>query len=148
MVGVPMNSAERAYHIPCSTLAQVCIRPRSRETALRSGPRHCGQSAAGLLQAAAAMGKAMGDIAAASDPGGERKLADLARKSDSPNQHALLYLAGLLALSVIMTWLFNVSRGRSGPITLEADHNDPRDYSDEQGVNRLEAFVEMMEARA
>ena len=33
-------------------------------------------------------------------------------------------------------------------LLLEADHNDPRDYSDEQGMNRLEAFVEMMEARA
>ena len=33
-------------------------------------------------------------------------------------------------------------------LLLEADHNDPRDYSDEQGSNRLEAFVEMMEARA
>jgi benzoyl-CoA reductase/2-hydroxyglutaryl-CoA dehydratase subunit BcrC/BadD/HgdB len=31
---------------------------------------------------------------------------------------------------------------------LEADHNDPRAYSDEQGVTRLEAFVEMMEAHA
>lgn len=33
-------------------------------------------------------------------------------------------------------------------LLLEADHNDPRDYSDEQGANRLEAFIEMMEARA
>ncbi|MDH3819265.1 MAG: 2-hydroxyacyl-CoA dehydratase family protein, partial [Myxococcales bacterium] len=33
-------------------------------------------------------------------------------------------------------------------LLLEADHNDPRDYSDEQGSTRLEAFVEMMEARA
>jgi benzoyl-CoA reductase/2-hydroxyglutaryl-CoA dehydratase subunit BcrC/BadD/HgdB len=33
-------------------------------------------------------------------------------------------------------------------LLLEADHNDPRDYSDEQGSNRLEAFVEMMEAQA
>ena len=33
-------------------------------------------------------------------------------------------------------------------LLLEADHNDPRDYSDEQGSTRLEAFVEMMEAHA
>ena len=33
-------------------------------------------------------------------------------------------------------------------LLLEADHNDPRDYSEEQGANRLEAFIEMMEARA
>jgi benzoyl-CoA reductase/2-hydroxyglutaryl-CoA dehydratase subunit BcrC/BadD/HgdB len=33
-------------------------------------------------------------------------------------------------------------------LLLEADHNDPRAYSDEQGATRLEAFVEMMETRA
>ncbi|MBW2277755.1 MAG: 2-hydroxyacyl-CoA dehydratase, partial [Deltaproteobacteria bacterium] len=33
-------------------------------------------------------------------------------------------------------------------LLLEADHSDPRSYSDEQGTSRLEAFVETMEARA
>lgn len=33
-------------------------------------------------------------------------------------------------------------------LLLEADHNDPRSYSVEQGTARLEAFMEMMEARA
>ena len=33
-------------------------------------------------------------------------------------------------------------------LLLEADHNDPRSYSEEQGNSRLEAFVETMEARA
>jgi benzoyl-CoA reductase/2-hydroxyglutaryl-CoA dehydratase subunit BcrC/BadD/HgdB len=32
-------------------------------------------------------------------------------------------------------------------LLLEADHNDPRDYAEEQGANRLEAFVETMETR-
>jgi benzoyl-CoA reductase/2-hydroxyglutaryl-CoA dehydratase subunit BcrC/BadD/HgdB len=30
-------------------------------------------------------------------------------------------------------------------LLLEADHNDPRDYAEEQGANRLEAFIETME---
>jgi bcr-type benzoyl-CoA reductase subunit B len=33
-------------------------------------------------------------------------------------------------------------------LLLEADHNDPRSYSEEQGNSRLEAFVETMEAQA
>jgi benzoyl-CoA reductase/2-hydroxyglutaryl-CoA dehydratase subunit BcrC/BadD/HgdB len=32
-------------------------------------------------------------------------------------------------------------------LLLEADHNDPRSYSEAQGTSRLEAFIEMMEAR-
>jgi benzoyl-CoA reductase/2-hydroxyglutaryl-CoA dehydratase subunit BcrC/BadD/HgdB len=31
---------------------------------------------------------------------------------------------------------------------LEADHSDSRAFSEEQATNRLEAFVELMEARA
>jgi benzoyl-CoA reductase/2-hydroxyglutaryl-CoA dehydratase subunit BcrC/BadD/HgdB len=33
-------------------------------------------------------------------------------------------------------------------LLLEADHNDPRSYSDQQGEARLEAFIETMEAAA
>jgi tetratricopeptide (TPR) repeat protein len=45
-----------------------------------------------------AIGESMPDIAAAADsPGAERDLAELARKSDSKNQFALLYLAGRFA---------------------------------------------------
>jgi bcr-type benzoyl-CoA reductase subunit B len=33
-------------------------------------------------------------------------------------------------------------------LLLEADHSDPRSYSEEQGISRLEAFVETIEARA
>jgi bcr-type benzoyl-CoA reductase subunit B len=32
-------------------------------------------------------------------------------------------------------------------LLLEADHNDPRAYAEEQSTQRLEAFIEMMEAR-
>ena len=45
-----------------------------------------------------AMGESMPDIAAAANsPGVERDLAEMARKSDSKNQFALLYLAGRFA---------------------------------------------------
>jgi benzoyl-CoA reductase/2-hydroxyglutaryl-CoA dehydratase subunit BcrC/BadD/HgdB len=30
-------------------------------------------------------------------------------------------------------------------LLLEADHSDPRSFSDEQAAGRLEAFIEMME---
>jgi bcr-type benzoyl-CoA reductase subunit B len=33
-------------------------------------------------------------------------------------------------------------------LLLEADHNDPRAYAEEPSIQRLEAFIEMMEARA
>lgn len=45
-----------------------------------------------------AMAEGMGDLAAAADtPGVERDLAELARKTESKNQYALFYLAGLFA---------------------------------------------------
>jgi benzoyl-CoA reductase/2-hydroxyglutaryl-CoA dehydratase subunit BcrC/BadD/HgdB len=33
-------------------------------------------------------------------------------------------------------------------LLLEADHNDPRAWSEEQSVNRIEAFIEMLETAA
>jgi benzoyl-CoA reductase/2-hydroxyglutaryl-CoA dehydratase subunit BcrC/BadD/HgdB len=33
-------------------------------------------------------------------------------------------------------------------LLLEADHSDSRAFSQEQAGNRLEAFIELMEARA
>ena len=56
------------------------------------------KSLAGDPASVEAMGESMTDIAAATDsPGVERNLAELARKSDSKNQFALLYLAGRFA---------------------------------------------------
>jgi benzoyl-CoA reductase/2-hydroxyglutaryl-CoA dehydratase subunit BcrC/BadD/HgdB len=41
-----------------------------------------------------------------------------------------------------------VSENGLAALLLEADHSDPRAFSDEQAQARLEAFIETMEARA
>ncbi len=47
IVGVCINSADRAYHVPCSTLAQVCINPTGSRlmSTIRASPTLIDQNA-------------------------------------------------------------------------------------------------------